>query len=204
LISQEIVFYQLRIPIDPLLFWLLYYSSLSHISYFILGIVLSKKQISFKKKHIILIFIIFLTILLINFEIKEYSFIISPIDTLLILSLIPLLFEFSKFIGKYRTNFFNIAASLSYGVYLIHELVLRQISDILSFFNITLQDFIYFIFLFLLVPLISFCFIRIIAINPYHHIIIGKEVQRNRWKVINFQKDKNRFILVNNGRDLNK
>lgn len=170
--------------IDIIYFWIVYYSILSHISYFLFGVYLNKNNPKMHDLFIILtmIFLFYST----NGRFESGPFYTNPFDTITNLLLIFILYKLVGILHNFKTAFFNITAFLSYGVYLLHELVSSILIFWLKSIGITINDWVFYILLFLLLPALSFFAIWSFSHFPNHQYIIGKRINKYNFKIFDF------------------
>jgi len=164
--------------------------SLSYVTYFILGIFISKnyevyKDKSSKIKSVKLLSIVSILLALLSYvditkvlPFSVYNFVIFTFTVPIYICTFILLFNLSKRIieaGNYLKSVFIFLSEYSYGIYLIHILVLIKITDILrgAFETPYYYRWEYYLLTFTGEVVLSVILLKLLTYLPYGKLIVG-------------------------------
>lgn len=158
--------------IYTILYSFTYYLFLSYISYFVLGIYLSRYQSKIKRFWLLIIPILILSIFSFLFTIR-YGLFLEILFPLIFLPLIMLYFELSKKFKKIKP-IFTTFGRFSFSIYLIHGYINLRMISILFNNSITYNNWLYYPLLFILTFSTSYFLAFSINLLPSSQYLIGK------------------------------
>ncbi len=147
-----------------LLFWLINYLFLRQISYFVLGVYISKNlfRISSNSKFLYTLIIPIILLPLLNIILHEV--------TLSVLLNISIILFYFVLLGERENIFLKLTAKYSFGIYLIHALVLHYVVKTL---NMVFNYWYFYLYTIIITFSISFTIIYGLSKLPKSHYFIG-------------------------------
>ncbi len=151
------------------LFWFLFYIFLRYIAFFVLGVYISRNydRIRLKVKYLYISIIPVITLIIMGEFINKFA--LEPFFSISII-----VFFLSLLINK-RSIFLEEVSKYSYGIYLIHALILFYIGNTLIQYS---NYWFFYVYTFILTLSISFIIIYGLSKIPKSHFILGYSLTR--------------------------
>ncbi len=165
-----------------ILYSLVFYSVLSYISYFVLGIYLSRVKLKSHHYWLLIFPILVLNFISFLFTIR-YGYFLEIIFPLIFIPLIIIYFKLSKKIKKIKP-ILVLFGKYSFSIYLIHGVINLKMIGILYNNSITINNWIFYPLLFILTFSTSYYLAFSINLIPGSQYVIGKiRTERNIEKI---------------------
>ncbi|MBD3215183.1 MAG: acyltransferase family protein [Candidatus Lokiarchaeota archaeon] len=155
-----------------ILFSLVFYSFLSYISYFLLGIYLSRVELKSSHYWLFIFPILILSFISFLFTIR-YGYFLEIIFPLFFIPVIIIYFKLSRKIKKIKP-ILVLFGKYSFGIYLIHGAINLKMIEILYNNSITINNWVFYPLLFILTFSTSYLIAFSINLIPGSRYIIGK------------------------------